>query len=167
MHSTHLLRCGLLLAALAATACSSTDDDDDASSSSGGSGSSSSGATSSSSSSSSGTAPSLDEIAGVSIPIDLALCGNLVPGVSSADIEFSWSGASAETTQYALRLAKIATPNKDDLSSYTTMVERLQSEPKILVGEKASGTTYRLDVYALNERTPVCVLGGFNSVDAP
>lgn len=107
----------------------------------------------------------LDEIEGIAMPVTLELCGGLTPIVSSSDIEFSWSGAPAETTQYAVRLSK-GPAGSDELPS-DTIVARLQTETTISVGEKVSGTVYRIDAYALADRTPLCVLSGFNMVTAP
>ncbi|MBX3210430.1 MAG: hypothetical protein KF850_00195 [Labilithrix sp.] len=160
---TSRLRAILLATSIvcAAMGCSS-DDDASSSSSSGGSSSSSS---SGGSSSGSGGEGNLDEIDGIAMPVTLAQCGQITPGVSARDIEFTLSGAPAETTHYAVRLAK-GPAESEELPS-EKMIERVQTETVLKVGEKVSGTKYRLDAYALNERTPLCVLGGFNMVTAP
>lgn len=116
------------------------------------------------SSASSGAPPApLDVIDGIDIPASLTLCGALVPTVSDEDIRFDWTGAPPATTQYALRLGK--TPS--GASTATTLAERVQAETSLEVGERASGASYRLDVYALQDRTPLCTLGGTNSVAPP
>ena len=163
---------------VALSACSGGDEPSEGSSSGGsssgattsssGSGSSSGATTSSSSgggSSSGGSTNFLDEIDGIGMPLELGLCGNIVPGISSDNIEFTWNGAPDTTTQYAVRLSKTATANKDDLAGYTTMIERVQAEASVATNEKVSGTTYRIAIYALQDRTPLCVLSGFNSTD--
>ncbi|MBX3258178.1 MAG: hypothetical protein KF782_00555 [Labilithrix sp.] len=140
----------------ASTACSGEDDSSGSSSSSGGA---------SGSASSSGGSDTLDVIDGIAMPVALEACGRITPGVSANDVEFTLSGAPAETTHYAVRLAK--GPAGSDALPSEKMVERVQAETVVKAGEKVSGTTYRLDAYALQERTPLCVLGGFNMVTAP
>lgn len=100
-------------------------------------------------------------VAGIAMPDDLEACMGITPGVSRNDIEFSWPAVEG-ATQYAVRLSKAAKEDDQDLSLYTTMVERLQTEPSIATGERTPGITYRIDAYALDDRAPVCVILGVN-----
>lgn len=137
--------------------CSSDDTPEPGSGSSGTAAGSSSGTQSGSSG---GTDFPLDTIDGVEIPHSLTLCGAIVPTVSDEDITFDWSGAPSETTQYAVRLGKTAAGSDRPVN----LVQKLQAERTLAVGERTSGVSYRLDAYALQDRTPLCTLGGVNVV---
>lgn len=94
------------------------------------------------------------------MPVSLELCGNIVPTLGSGNIEFSWNGAPASTTQYAVRLGKTPAGASDP----TILVEGVQAEASVATGERVAGTAYRVDIYALQDRTPLCVLSGMNVV---
>ena len=150
----------VVVGTLGGLGCSSDDTPEPGTGSSGSATATSGGASGAAGSSSGAAERPLDTIDGIDIPVTLTLCGALVPTVSDEDVGFDWSGAPPETTQYALRLAKSAPGS----TSAATLAEKVQAETTIAVGERTAGVSYRIDVYALQDRTPLCTLGGVNVV---
>lgn len=130
-------------------------------SSSGGT-SSSSGAPADAATSSSSGGAAADSIDGIDIPAALAECGLIKPVIDVTQIQYAWSDAPAETTQYAVRLGKSAVTG-----AASVLVERVQSETFVEAGERESGATYTATVVALQERTPLCLLVGEPSFTFP
>lgn len=93
--------------------------------------------------------------------MDLESCPGIAPEFSRGNIKFTWTEVPG-ATHYAVRLSKAANEDDQELDRYETMVERIQVEREISTGERTAGITYRLDAYALDGRTPKCVLVGVN-----
>lgn len=102
----------------------------------------------------------LATVDGIAIPADVGLCAqNLVPTVGAGRLEFSWSAVPG-ATQYAVRATK-APPGATEL---TELFAGLQTATRYAFPEATSGVAYRIEVYALAEREPLCVLDGVNGV---
>jgi hypothetical protein len=118
----------------------------------------------SSSSTQTGTSP-LEPIVvdGVSIPRDLELCAeSMTPNVGPNDVSFEWMPVTSANL-YAVRAYRTDgefVEITDDLLVH----EGLQETTTYSFGERTSGISYRLDVYAIEDTTALCVLGGFNMV---
>ncbi len=147
--------------------CDGDDASSSSSSSTSSSGGSSSGGSSSSSGSSSGSTSASKVVGGVTIPGGLKLCAQSLTAVSSQTVAgFSWN-AVPTATRYAVLAQKAAKDATVTTELFNGIVDPTpQGGGKYEFPERIPGTTYLIEVYALNGSDPVCQLDGVNAITA-
>lgn len=102
-------------------------------------------------------------IDGVEVRSDLALCvGSMSPTVSAHSVTFEWPEI-ADANRYAVQ-AYQSEGQITVISDELLMYSGIQETRSYTFHGRASGVMYMLQVYALNDDTPLCLLGGVNMV---